>query len=252
MASLDKLTVSENDDQYDDAELEELYSWIDTFPLTRPKKNLSRDFADGVPVAEIVKNVFPQAVEMHNFSPCSAADKKTNNWRTLNRKVFKRFNFEVDNDLIEGIVACKPGLIEKFLIYLRIKLNRAEWERQRQPPPVKKKHGRPESDKPEADQYVGTPGRSKGQVKGTKGHTKGPELWQEPTKGRTIRDPMEADVVPRLVFEEKAQENLAKDETIKILQAKCNRLEHLIHLKDMRIDDLQNRVEEMRPTGFRR
>ena len=34
-----------------------------------------------------------------------------------------------------------------------------------------------------------------------------------------------------------------------ILQAKINRMEHLIHLKDVRIDDLQNRVETMRPTG---
>lgn len=40
---------------------------------------------------------------------------------------------------------------------------------------------------------------------------------------------------------------------VQILQAKIHRLEHLIHLKDVRIDDLQGRVESMRPTGqFRR
>lgn len=39
------------------------------------------------------------------------------------------------------------------------------------------------------------------------------------------------------------------DVLFQILQAKINRMEHLIHLKDVRIDDLQNRVETMRPTG---
>jgi len=31
----------------DDKSLEDLYSWVDAVPLSRPKKNLSRDFADG-------------------------------------------------------------------------------------------------------------------------------------------------------------------------------------------------------------
>ena len=27
--------------------LEDLYSWVDTIPLSRPKRDLKRDFADG-------------------------------------------------------------------------------------------------------------------------------------------------------------------------------------------------------------
>lgn len=34
-------------DEIDDAVLQELYSWVDQIPLTRPKKNLTRDFSDG-------------------------------------------------------------------------------------------------------------------------------------------------------------------------------------------------------------
>lgn len=34
-------------DDIDDAVLQELYSWVDQIPLSRPKKNLSRDFSDG-------------------------------------------------------------------------------------------------------------------------------------------------------------------------------------------------------------
>ena len=30
-----------------DEELESLFIWIDEIPLSRPKRNLSRDFADG-------------------------------------------------------------------------------------------------------------------------------------------------------------------------------------------------------------
>jgi hypothetical protein len=31
----------------DDEELQRLYTWIDEIPLTRPKRNITRDFADG-------------------------------------------------------------------------------------------------------------------------------------------------------------------------------------------------------------
>lgn len=34
-------------DDFDDAELEQLYTWIDSIPLSRPKKNIGRDFSDG-------------------------------------------------------------------------------------------------------------------------------------------------------------------------------------------------------------
>ena len=37
----------------DDAELQRLYAWVDEIPLSRPKRNIARDFADGVLVAEV-------------------------------------------------------------------------------------------------------------------------------------------------------------------------------------------------------
>ncbi|PVD30449.1 hypothetical protein C0Q70_09715 [Pomacea canaliculata] len=57
--------------------------------------------------------------------------------------------------------------------------------------------------------------------------------------------------IPLLLLEEKEQEILAKDETIQILNAKIKRMEHLLHLKDIRIEDLQARLEVSRPTGKR-
>ena len=53
--------------------------------------------------------------------------------------------------------------------------------------------------------------------------------------------------VSKLELEEKTQEVLAKDEEIQTLKAKLKRLEHLITLKDTRIDDLQSQVEKLRP-----
>jgi hypothetical protein len=32
-------------------ELNPLYNWVDEIPLSRPKKNISRDFSDGVLMA---------------------------------------------------------------------------------------------------------------------------------------------------------------------------------------------------------
>ena len=44
--------------------------------------------------------------------------------------------------------------------------------------------------------------------------------------------------MPRIYYEEKEQECIAKEEQIQILNAKIKRLEHLLHLKDVRIQDL--------------
>ena len=56
------------------------------------------------------------------------------------------------------------------------------------------------------------------------------------------------DVVPRIDYEEKEQECLEKDEQIQILTAKIRRLEHLLHLKDIRIQDLTGRDEKLPKT----
>lgn len=240
--------------EFDDAELEELYNWVDSIPLSRPKKNIARDFSDGVLVAEIIQYKFPTLVELHNYSPASATDKKLLNWAVLNRKVLSKLNFSLSDEVIREVIAAKPGVIEKVLLMLRLKLERAEWELTKQPQHVKHKGKggrRTESDKPEADQYMATPGRGHaGKIKSHSPTRGGPDYFPDQSRHKGPgASKIDGDHVSRLLFEEKVQESLSKDETIKILQAKINRMEHLIHLKDVRIDDLQNRVETMRPTG---
>lgn len=36
-----------------ESELQELYTWVDAIPLSRPKRNIARDFSDGVLLAEV-------------------------------------------------------------------------------------------------------------------------------------------------------------------------------------------------------
>jgi len=43
-----------------DEELNDIYAWVDNFNLSRPKKNIARDFSDGLLVAEMVKHNFPK------------------------------------------------------------------------------------------------------------------------------------------------------------------------------------------------
>lgn len=53
---------------------------VDEVPLSRPKRNIARDFSDGVLVAEIVAHYFPKLVEMHNYPPANSYAQKIYNW----------------------------------------------------------------------------------------------------------------------------------------------------------------------------
>ena len=40
-----------------DEQLRAIYSWIDAIPLSRPKRNICRDFSDGVMLAEVSRSL---------------------------------------------------------------------------------------------------------------------------------------------------------------------------------------------------
>eukprot|EP00898_Chlorokybus_atmophyticus_P007847 jgi/Chlat1/8063/Chrsp73S07537 len=65
-------------------ELQGLYQWVDEIPLSRPKRNIARDFSDGVLMAEVIAHYYPRYVELHNYSPANALSQKLYNWNTLN------------------------------------------------------------------------------------------------------------------------------------------------------------------------
>jgi hypothetical protein len=39
---------------FSEEDIQDLYAWVDTVPLSRPKRNIARDFSDGVLMAETV------------------------------------------------------------------------------------------------------------------------------------------------------------------------------------------------------
>ncbi|XP_033757008.1 sperm flagellar protein 1-like isoform X3 [Pecten maximus] len=271
-----------------DEALTDLYKWVDSIPLSKPKKNITRDFSDGVQVAEIVKHFFPKMVELFNFRICNNTKQKMDNWELLNRKVFCKLRFELDEQVMRDIANSVPGVLESFLDKLRTKIDHALWHMKMHPP-------RRESDKPEADQVYDQYGSVRSDAKSGKTvkiptlepfdpyrdespQRKGTQRRRSPTRGESIDlitsqnlgrsepfvppentlgasrpvvpyfsgQPTEA--VSLLQYQGKCQESLTKEETIGILEIKIRKLEHLLHLKDLKIEDLQGQINHHQPT----
>ena len=112
-----KMDVTEN-------ELDELYSWVDSIPLSRPKRQIYRDFSDGILAAEIVNYFEPKVIDLHNYVPGSSTSTKQHNWHTLCSKVFqKHLKMRLSQHDIDHVVQCEPGAIERVLKLLRHKLH---------------------------------------------------------------------------------------------------------------------------------
>eukprot|EP00042_Codosiga_hollandica_P024743 m.105909 g.105909 ORF g.105909 m.105909 type:complete len:319 (+) comp51664_c0_seq2:113-1069(+) len=105
-----------------DDDLQRLYAWIDSIPLSRPKRNVPRDFSDGVMLAEIIHHFLPSKIEVHNYTPANATKQKQENWRLLNQKVLRKMQLTVPDNVVEGIIACKPGVVEVVLNNVKQKI----------------------------------------------------------------------------------------------------------------------------------
>lgn len=105
-----------------ESEIHELYVWVDDVPFSRPKRNITRDFADGVLMAELMHHYLPKLVELHNYSAANSHRQKTYNWHTLNRKVFKKVGINLHNDDIDTVVHGEVGAVERVLKLVRIKI----------------------------------------------------------------------------------------------------------------------------------
>ncbi|GAX78246.1 hypothetical protein CEUSTIGMA_g5688.t1 [Chlamydomonas eustigma] len=107
-----------------EAELQGLYTWVDEIPLSRPKRNIGRDFSDGVLMAEIVHHYFPKLVELHNYSSANGTQQKMYNWNTLNQKVLKRLGFFIPKEDVMAMCNCQPGAVERTLKLVKMKISK--------------------------------------------------------------------------------------------------------------------------------
>jgi len=112
-------------DNENDEDLMMIYELVDCVPLSRPKKNIARDFSDGVLMAEIIKHFAPKLIEVHNYITTNNSKQKENNWNTLNRKVFKKIGLQISSKDIENIINLTPGFVESLLrkVFENVKIN---------------------------------------------------------------------------------------------------------------------------------
>lgn len=206
--------------ELNDDTLEELYEWIDKIPLSRQKKRIERDFADGYCVGEIIKHFLPNLIEMHSLTPAFNLQQKLANWGVLNAKVFNRFGLNVPLAITQHISNGRPGYIEVFLFNLRYKIEEKLSEQE-----TSRAH-KSQRTSPRHSMQMNTP---MGGAKGSK-----PPAFSK----------------IRLEYEQQVQLNLQQAEEIEVLNAKVRRLEHLLDLKEARIEELTEKLDKYRPTGI--
>lgn len=76
----------------EEADIVYIYEWIDKIPLSRKKRNIARDFSDGVLLAEVIKHYLPKMVDIHNYSYSTSTNQKSYNWQTLNSIYYILYN----------------------------------------------------------------------------------------------------------------------------------------------------------------
>ena len=108
-------SMNDNDLDNESNETIKIYEWVDSFQLSRAKKNIARDFSDGLLLAEILKKYVPKLVDLHNYPDCSSTKHKLSNWETLNNKVLKKIGLRLTKKEINDVVNCKPQAIEEVL-----------------------------------------------------------------------------------------------------------------------------------------
>lgn len=212
-----------------DDQLQSLFAWVDEFTLTRPKRNFTRDFSDGVLTAQILKNFFPKHVELHNYINANSVQQKMSNWDTLNRKVMAKMNYQIPRDLCELICKNELGVVEVFLFDLKNKLA-AHVDRKNTT--AKKTH----EDSQNAVNFRGRPVESDTNLLSLDVHNPMP-LSQ--------LNLVNVDPETKLILQEKEQALLASQETVAILNTKVRRLEHLLKLKDQRIEDQRKLINDL-------
>ncbi|XP_050843608.1 sperm flagellar protein 1 [Serinus canaria] len=153
------------------------------------------------------------------------------------RKVLSKLHLRLPEELIQGLVRSQPGAAEQLLQLLRDKI----LQRQRS--------GQGGAGKPPAESAALDEGRylDTGQPRLRRDLGRG--CSQEgAARGVTVTVPAQTgaglgDMRQQLAEREQALQ-LARD-TIQILQAKVGRLEQLLLLKNLRIDDLSQRLQQL-------
>jgi hypothetical protein len=217
----------------DDEDLQRVYQWVDDIPLSRPKRNIARDFCDGVLTAEIVAHYFPKIVELHSYPAANSFSQKSYNWATLNQKVFKKMAFQLTKEEIEALSNCMPQAVERMLKKLQNAMAKYGARKQDDEPstargqPSARTEYQPPPPKPVAARASG-----------------GGAVRASGSSAPTGGSPSAADESLHAQLAEKDAQLSELAETVDILEVKIQKLEQLVRLKDSKIATLQAKLSQ--------
>ncbi|XP_057168624.1 sperm flagellar protein 1 isoform X1 [Ursus arctos] len=157
------------------------------------------------------------------------------------RRVLNKLNFSVPEDVMRKIAQCAPGVVELVLLPLRQRLE--ERQRLRKQRSSSLQELAPQDGTGYMDVGLSQKARGEGapdpqgggQLRGGRLPAPRPPEYSQAVQG----DPSFV-----LQIAEKEQELLASQETVQVLQMKVRRLEHLLQLKNVRIEDLSRRLQQ--------
>lgn len=215
--------------QLSSEDLQEIYKWVDTIPLSRAKKNIARDFSDGVLISEVVHHFFPKLIELHNYSATNSVSQKAYNWRTINQKVFRKIGFQISEQDVNDIVTCKRGACERVLKLCKV--NFVKYQKKRQQLKLKRNKSR-------NNQNFNTSGNDNNNI-----HSPSPIITGNNNNNNIDKnnDNNISSTTSQIIQEKERVINHLNDK-MEILELKVQKLEQLLRLKDAKIETLQNRL----------
>jgi hypothetical protein len=207
----------------------DILAWLDTIPLSRPVHHLESDFADGILIAEIIAYFFPEYVDLEIFHIARNMSQRTKNWRLLNSDVLPKISLHAPGTVVHDITNGDHRAVELFLLHLREKLeehlirtgrkSRLQWETRRS---YNNEHHRllpllaPHT--PRRTAFI--PG------------------YGSLTQSGRLMDPYS------IAFDDVLR---IKDEEIEVLHGKLRRCEKIIRTKDKKIQELEEKIGQMKP-----
>lgn len=225
-----------------DEQLRALYAWIDAIPLSRPKRNITRDFSDGVLLAEVVAAYFPHLVELHNYTTANSVKQKIYNFETLNQRVLKKVGYLLTRGTIEDVVNCKQGVVEIVLNNLQLKMAKFKEKKQRMENDSISKSPVPKQ-QPKMAENLSQQNINKNNSNISLQQQKIQPLKQPSPQRQKQQHPHQNVFKLRTpedeaLLHEKDQQILDLVETVKILELKISKLEQLVRIKDTKIAKL--------------
>lgn len=199
---------------------DELYKWIDNHTLSRPKKNLNRDFSDAIPMAEILKHHYPKLVDIHNYSPKNAFVQKLANWEMLYRRVLSKIRIHLSSEDMEQLARGTPGAVEKLLTTIKLKVE------------TSRACGDANNDN-EKVLYL----ENESNFSSREGII--------PVKIKKGTKTIDRKMVSNELFNQMQKDIFEKQETIGELKSKVEHLENILKIKDERIRDLSQQLQTM-------